>query len=41
MGTGRSFPRAWGLKLTTHLHVVPRPKIVGLYLYFPINIFME
>jgi hypothetical protein len=41
MGTGGSFSRAesgGGVKLTTHLHLVPRLRMVELYLHFLIYI---
>jgi hypothetical protein len=40
MGTGGSFPRnkATGVELTTHLHLVPRSRIVELYLHSPIHL---
>jgi hypothetical protein len=33
MGTGGRFPRR-GVKLTTHLHLVPRSRMLELYLHF-------
>jgi hypothetical protein len=38
MDTGGSFPgrrSGWGVKLTTHLYVAPRSRIVELYLHSP------
>jgi hypothetical protein len=40
MGTVGSFPGgkdAWGIKLTSHLHLVPRSRMVELYLHSPIR----
>jgi hypothetical protein len=41
MGTGDSSPvcrAAGGVKLTTHLHLVPRSRMMELYLHFPIRL---
>jgi hypothetical protein len=42
MGTERGdIPRGengWGLKLTTHLHLVPKSRIVELYLHSSISL---
>jgi hypothetical protein len=40
MGTGGSF-LGRGVKLTTHLHVVPRAKMAELYLHYPIFFFLH
>jgi hypothetical protein len=40
-GYRRLFPwgySAWGVKLTTHLHLVPRSRMVELYLHSPIRL---
>jgi hypothetical protein len=41
MGTGDSFAEgkaAWGVKLNTHLHLMPKSRMVELYLLYPISL---
>jgi hypothetical protein len=41
MGTGADFPRGkaeMGMKLTIHIHLVPRSRMVELYLHSPIRL---
>jgi hypothetical protein len=38
MATGGSFPWEGSVKLTTHLHLLPRSRKVELYLHSPIRL---